>query len=363
MAKDKTELEKYIPVTAYDRWVREEEVPVFNGYYVGDLTKLKLGDWNRKGGRGCIINLEGNEQSNDSYVCEIAPGASLKPQRHLFEEMILILKGRGASTVWNKNQPRQTFEWQEGSLFAIPINSWHQHHNGQGDAPVLYVAVTTAPLVLNLFHNVDFVLNNDYTFTDRYVAEKGYFSGKGNLSQVEADGKINVWETNYVPDVYKLKLYDLKGRGAGGKNVHLEMADNTLTAHISEFPMGTYKKAHRHDGGANVVILGGQGYSLMWLEGKSPMKIDWHQASMFVPPTRWFHQHFNTGTVPARYLALRWGSMKNPMGNDSTRIWKVRESVAVGGDQIDYEDEDPAIRRLFEEELSKNNMKSAMSPG
>src|SRR3712207_7387295 len=49
-----------------------------------------------------------------SYVCEIAPGKKLEPQRQLFEEMILILDGRGSTSVWNDAGQRITFEWKAG---------------------------------------------------------------------------------------------------------------------------------------------------------------------------------------------------------------------------------------------------------
>ena len=86
------------------------------------------------------------------------------------------------------------------------------------------------------------------------------------------------------------------------------MSENCMTAHISEFPVGTYKKAHRHGAGAHVVIIGGEGYSLMWPEGEEPKRFDWNDGSVVVPPEEWFHQHFNTGAKPARYLALKRGA-------------------------------------------------------
>ena len=137
-----------------------------------------------------------------------------------------------------------------------------------------------------------------------------------------------------------------------------ELADNTMCAHISQFPPGTYKKAHRHGPAANVVILSGKGYTLMWPEGKPWVKCDWHKGSLVVPPDRWFHEHFNSGGEPARYLAIRWNSRKHSMGE----AFKVDESTKAGGDQIEYEDEGPAIRKLFAEELAKEGAEMRMPP-
>lgn len=338
--------------TFYERWQEREGIPVIGGYYVQDLRTAPLEPWTRKGGRGAFINLEGAELSDDAYLCEIPPGASLKPQRHLFEELIYVLSGRGATTIWNEGGPKQTFEWQEGSLFSPPLNTWHQHFNGQGDKPARYLGVTSAPLMINLMHTPDFILNNSYVFKDRYAGEEGYFSAKG---KVNAD---RLWESNFIPDVASIKLVEWKARGAGGTNIRFELCNNSMAAHISEFPVGTYKKAHRHGAGAHVIIIRGRGYSLMWPEGEPWKKIDWHVGSMFVPPERWFHQHFNVGREPARYLALRWGSGKYRIG----KAWGVAESVGAGGDQIEYEDEDPRVRELFEQEQAKAGAEVKMPP-
>ncbi|HEV8306304.1 MAG TPA: cupin domain-containing protein [Methylomirabilota bacterium] len=337
--------------TTYQQWQEAEGLPVVRGFYVEDLRGVELRPWARKGGQGAFIDMEGTGGTNAAYVCEIPPGGKLAPQRHLYEEVIYVLTGRGATSVWLEGGPRLTFEWQAGSLFAIPLNAFHQHFNASGTQPARYYAVTSAPLVMNLFHNHDFIFDNPFVFRDRFTGEPDAFSGKGTFLA------SRIWEANFIPDVNTFQLIDWKERGAGGSNIMFELANNTLIAHISEFPVGTYKKAHRHGPGANVIILSGQGYSLLWPDGQPWTKVDWHDGSVFVPPDYWWHQHFNAGPTPARYLAIRWGSVKHKLDDKHDRL---AENRASGGNQIEYEDEDPAVRELFEAELAKAGARSRM---
>jgi quercetin dioxygenase-like cupin family protein len=337
--------------STYQKWLATQGIPVIRDFFIRDVRKAPLEPWERKGGFGVYLNLLGTGEVNDAYICEIPPGKSLKPQRHLFEEMIFVVAGRGATSVWGANGKKQTFEWQPGSLFAPPLNTWHQHFNGSGSEPVRYLAVTSAPVVINLFHNLDFVFNNDFEFSDRFSGEDEYFSGKGKAYP----GRV--WDTNFVPDVKAMTLQEWRERGAGGRNVMLELSENSMAAHISEFPLGTYKKAHRHGPGAHVVIIGGKGYSLLWPEGAEMQRYDWEEGSIVVPPENWFHQHFNSGRQPARYLALRWGSKKF---KGLRKAYGVDESIKSGGDQIEYEDEDPRVHREFEAGLAKIGARCAM---
>ena len=54
------------------------------------------------------------------------------------------------------------------------------------------------------------------------------------------------------------------------------------------------------------MIPAGEGFSVMWREGQEDNKvvIPWHEGSIFIPPNKWFHQHFNVGESRARYLAF-----------------------------------------------------------
>ena len=287
--------------TPYLRFVRGEGLDIISAQYVPDLCTVELKPWPRRGegAKGVFINHEASRTSNDCYVCEIPAGGKLAPQRQLFEEMIYVLAGRGSTTVWNDAGKRVTFEWKAGSLFAIPLNAWHQHFNGAGRETARYVAVTNAPSVINLYDDLAFVFEHPHDFKSRFSGEPDYFSAKG-----EQIGFL--LQTNFVADAINLPLITAKERGAGGGHIRFNMAKGSIASHISQFPVGTYKKAHAHGPGAHVIVLTGEGYSLMWPEGEEPKRYDWKYGTLIVPPNAWFHQHFNSGPVPARYLAFKY---------------------------------------------------------
>jgi hypothetical protein len=95
----------------------------------------------------------------------------------------------------------------------------------------------------------------------------------------------------------------------------------------------------------------------MWPEGEEPRQYDWQVGSMIVPPNVWFHQHFNTGTTPARYLAFKHEvvSIRNAQG-----VPKAWISRRIGGDQIDYADESQLVRERFTQALSSHGLSPKM---
>jgi oxalate decarboxylase/phosphoglucose isomerase-like protein (cupin superfamily) len=336
--------------TPYTRWVRSEGLDIISSFYVADLHTVELKPWPRRGGRGIFLNHDASRTSNDCYVCEIPPGAELAPQRQLFEEMIYVLDGRGSTAVWNDRGRRVSFEWKAGAIFAIPLNAWHQHFNGSGIEPVRYVAVTNAPVVINSFGDLRFVFDTPYEFTDRFNGEPDYFANRGEPRGLLVD-------TNFVADAINLPLIAAKERGAGGGHIRFSMARGHMNSHISQFGVGTYKKAHAHGPGAHVIIMSGEGYSLMWPEGEEPRRYEWKEGSMIVPPNLWFHQHFNTGTTPARYLAFKAEGVAIRNAQGVPKAWISRR---LGGDQIDYADEAPRIRQWFADALATRGLTPRM---
>ncbi|NIO08686.1 MAG: cupin domain-containing protein [Deltaproteobacteria bacterium] len=360
--------------TAYFKWAKAEGIPMVEGYALKDVRDLKLAPWKRTGGNGSFIHLYGQEGVTGMYVAEIPPGGALAPEKHIYEELICILDGHGASEVWQEGaeKKKHLFEWGPLSVFANPLNTWHRLVNG-GREPVKFLAVTNAPLILDHYRLPEFVFNCPFVFSDRYAGEEGYFNVTNKIYE---SGMSHVWETNFVPDVGTAKLDAQENKGADVKITQFQIGGNSLIGHISHWPMGRYHKAHFHGAGAILLGLQSEGYVLLWPNelghrpytsghGDEVIEVEWQAGSVYCPPANWYHQHFNTGAGPARHLALRYGGRVFPTGFFlSTKRFDdgVLTSIKKGGTLLEYEDEDPEVRRHFEAVLAKKGIKSDMPP-
>ncbi len=347
--------------TYYEYFMEKEGVPVIDGYGVTDVRKIQLKAWKRTGCDGAYLQLRGLEGITGVYVGKLAAGAATLPERHLYEKVIYILQGEGVAEIQQRNRVPQNIRWRAGSLFSPPMNTLHRLMN-HGSEPALFLAITTAPMALDHYHNEQFVFNSDFAFYDRYDGEFRYFE-PGGERYLATNNRQWIWETNFIPDASTVRIDAQEQKGAGVNLTQFEISNNILIGHLAEWPVGRYHKAHFHGGGAVLVILRSSGYSLMWPNhlgtrpyengfGDQVVRVDWVPGSVFSPPTNWFHQHFNTGLEPALQLALRCGSQKFPLG---IRVAAIRAgvytSIKQGGTLIEYDDEDPAIRRTYQAEL------------
>ncbi len=351
--KDK-ELFNEVQRNYYSEFQKEEGIPVYTGFFIDDLRTLELKSWSRMGGLGAYVNLFGEEAWNDNYICEIPPGQSLKPQRHMFEELVHVLSGRGATTFWTREgASKGTFEWKEQSVFSLPANVGYQHFNGDETKPARFLSKTTLPLLFQSFKSKKFIFENDFVFEG---LKEDFYSAEAKIYKIHyLDNTDQIaWVANFIPDVRAFdKMTYHPERGGGGKTVYFEFPGCVrLHSHQSEFSVGTYKKAHAHPPGRSIIIITGKGYSILWQPGKEKEKkrVDWHVGSLVgvglssLQGEIWYHQHFNTGNEPARYLVLKPTTLKD-------------KNV-----QIEYVDEDPEIRKLFASELARSGIKSKMPP-
>jgi len=356
--------------TAYFKWMARQDIPVIDGYGIEDVRDIPTSPWTRTGGNAAFVNLYGMEGVTGMYIGEIPAGGALEPERHFYEEVICILDGQGATEIWQDGGRTQMFEWGPWSLFAPPLNTWHRLLNG-GRTPVKFLAVTNAPVVMDVIHNEEFIFNCPYNFSDRYSGADGYFNQ--GLKRYES-GMQHIWETNFITDIQSATIDKREVKGAGVSITQFELAGNSLIGHLAQWPEGRYHKAHFHGPGAILLGLQSSGFVLLWSKelGVRPfeagrdedvVEIKWKAGSVYCPPGGWFHQHFNTGSQSARHLALRYGSRIHPIGfkiADKRSEDGVYIDVNKGGTLIEYADEDPHIKRHYEEELKRTGVNSAM---
>src|SRR4030081_2516785 len=183
----------------YDSFMEAEGVPVYRGIGVRRVQDLPMKPWRRLGGRGTYIQLYGTEGLWGCYVVE-APGAgALNVERHLYEKIVLAVEGRGSTEVWRDGQIKpHVFEWQKGSLFTIPLNANHRFVNA-ASLPALLLCGTSAPNVMNLIDNTEFIFGCPYDFTERFSGAEDFFKPNDDVEPDPVRG-LAMRRTNLIPD-------------------------------------------------------------------------------------------------------------------------------------------------------------------
>ena len=347
----------------YAEWRQREGVPMVGGVYVPSMFDIEVGPWPRKGDGvlGALCYLDGDDES-DEHIVELPGGGSTAPMRHMYTEATYVLSGRGSTTVWGQDGKEQTFEWGPGSYFVLPTNAWHQSFNASMTQSARWFSVTDLPELMRRWVTEDFVFGNSHDFTERFTAETDYFSAEAKL------WKGRVWETNFIPDIKKLPLYEWKSRGGGGTNAFMIMGSGITGSHLSRFEPGHYKKGHRHGPGAHLYITEGVGYVLTQRGNEPRIRCDWQEGSLYLSGAGdglWLHQHFNVGTTPASYLVMGVGLSRKYarnrwQANEGTVVLGAEVSGKEGGIQVEYDDENPEIHQIYEAELAKRGLTCRM---
>ncbi len=342
--------------TAYQDWVKAQELPIHRGYYIEDLRTVELGWWEERQCNAAFMELAGQEGVAEVRVTEVPPAKTTAPVKLALDELVYVVEGRGLTSIRLGDRPPVSFEWQKHSLFRVPRNYSVEFSNTQGDRGARLLHYNSLPLAMQLLPDPDYFFNNSNADAEIVYGSDGFYSEAKVVRQPDdpSSGRPRgaFWNGNFFPDMRAWdQLIPFKGRGAGGHVVWIRYPDSPLWNHMSVFPSKTYKKAHRHGPGTLIVIPTGEGYSFMWPEGGEKVYIPWHEASIFVPPNRWFHQHFNVSDSMDRYLAFH-----APRGANETSE-RVED---LARDQIEYPDEDLVIRETFAKELGKRGLSSIM---
>jgi quercetin dioxygenase-like cupin family protein len=295
----------------------------------------------------------------------------------MYEEIFLVVEGRGTTEVWQEGETkRHVFEWQQGSMFSIPMNARHRLVNATSGGALL-LAGTTAPNVLNMINSVEGVFNNPFIFRDRFDGAEDFFKAKDDIEPDPVRG-LAMRRTNFIPDAVNCELPLDNRRSVGARRVEPFMTNNQFYFWIGQHEQGRYSKGHAHSSAAVLICLKGKGYTYSWPErcGVSPWedgfanevrRLDYEPVGMVTAApggARWFHQHFGVGNEALRLTA--WFGPHNPGRDAGPPGEKHTDYTAIdinqGGTAIPYWMEDPYIREEYEATLRANGVQSRMDP-
>ena len=99
-------------------------------------------------------NMNTRMETVDAYMQILPPGSRSGKHRHLAEECIYVVEGKGYDLhqdsdceigdvfEWTIDPEVKRFEWEAGDVIYIPPNTVHQHFNADPSKPARFISCT-----------------------------------------------------------------------------------------------------------------------------------------------------------------------------------------------------------------------------
>ena len=319
---------KYL-VDSYEDWALGEGVPIYRGNNVS-LNALETQLWPRFGLRGAMCHLDGRCGFLTVFVMDIDAAFSA-PQKHLYEEICYVLRGEGETEIVSGDGSQRTITWKKGCLFSAPMNAQYRHRS-KGGARI--VCFNDLRYLMNLYRNERFLFASPNAFPERGEGE--IICGLASLPVGEA-----LWPNE--------------------RTTALSLANGSIGVDIVEIESGAYGQARRQAFGSLVLAIAGEGMSLSWTDYDEPAsEVRWVEGELVSPVSLSFHQHFNIGAAPARFLRIEFGSKDYPILRPRAFAYGEKSVYASGAAQIPYAGEHPQIRQSWLHLLRARGVASRM---
>lgn len=241
--------------------------------------------------------------------------------RHTVEAVIHIVQGEGYSVIDGVK-----YSWAAGDFICVPMFSWHRHVNtSKGD--MIYVASTTGPLSMAL----GVAIYEDERYPDQWVFAQGgeeslksLIPGGGERVALDSDrhrlkrGSYKGIAASLYQEQIRFSTKEEKRRRAGkvlvkGKSLkftstpmgrlayvvdpRLGFQVRVISTLMAEIPPGKRSGCHRHLYEEINYVMSGSGHSII-----DDQRYDWKAGDALSIPVFAWHQHFNSGKDPVRFL-------------------------------------------------------------
>jgi mannose-6-phosphate isomerase-like protein (cupin superfamily) len=302
-------------VDPYLNWVKAEGAPIVSAQAL-DLFAVEVNHWPRFGMKGAVCHIDGRCDFLTAFLFELAAGASSGPVRHVHEEAFYVLSGAGETEITLSNGMSRTIAWGEKKLFAVPVNATARHR-ASGQAPARFVTLSDFRYLMGLYRNEAFLFANSAPMHER---------------------QARACDAGLIADPMAQPL-------SQDELTPLRLADMTVGVDLTTLAPRASTLARRQMQGRHILGVDGAGFTLSFSSESSDLqRTDWkHGVLAGLGPMR-FHQHFNAGAAPARFVSVEMGSMSSPMFRSRRAVYGDTEVYASGAAIIPRDDERPDVR-------------------
>ena len=317
------------PTTA--SW-KSEGVPVYRG--IGVRARAGPADGSRGSGSAGAAPTSSSTAPKGCGACTWsrcrAPARSMSSGISM-RRSCLVVEGRGSTEVWQEGQTKKhVFEWQKGSLFAIPLNAFHRIVNASS-SPALILCGTSAPNVMNLIDNPNFIFNCPHAFTERFSGADDFFKPNDDVEPDPIRG-LAMRRTNFIPDIDQHRaaarqppLARLPARRAVRWRATASMSGSASTrpAAIPRRTSTLRRRARLREGqGLHLHVAGGARHRSRGRTARptrSCARTTSRSGIVSAAPMAgdWFHQHFGTSKEALRISA--WHGPNNQRARKAGR--------------------------------------------
>ena len=299
----------------YPNPARPETIPLktfpvkFDKEYGAAIARLGEGKY----GEGRLVQM-------DATLVELPPGGTLPAHKHLYEEMIYIVSGKGYTNIWpagsNGAAKKKRYDWSATDVLSPSLNAWHETVNASSTEPARFVVMTAAPLLRRMFGDISFATKSDQVFEDRwnkglqepkYLERPGRNGGKVDMSLMSIGHFIPNMASMKMPIAFGDPTYPEEGinvvpptDASKGSDALGGMAGNRMF----EWQNREYiiDKAGTHELGTHhhsweVVYICPKGDMETYLtplgKGQTKRTIKWSEGDLMITEADEIHQHYS----------------------------------------------------------------------
>lgn len=260
----------------------------------------------------------------DLAIEELPPGGRSARHRHMSEEFVFALEGQGHDLHWDMEAHTNSrctwtiasahtrWDWAEGDVLFIPVNTVHQHINDDPRKPARILCATNRVYGFLGFPDIE-----EFPETDDAPVSKATLSGQPpqvvDVPGINAAGwaaqMVELEELKRLPRLIKFKDFHVNSFGTRGITTSGASAypDDNVPLSVFKCWLANVKPAegdedtrgHSHQFEAVFYILDGAGYEI-----HDGVRYPWSAGDAVVVHAGCVHAHFSNPGTTARALVI-----------------------------------------------------------